>query len=35
MEDRSVLTKIKCTVRFDLVNGDEATDHWLVLVDDG
>jgi putative sterol carrier protein len=30
-----LLAKVQGTVRFDLMDGDGATDHWLVAVDHG
>ena len=30
-----LLAKVHGTVRFDLVNGDGPTDHWLVAIDRG
>ena len=38
LEDKGhqpLLAKVKGTVRFDLENGSEPTDHWLVDVDRG
>jgi putative sterol carrier protein len=38
LEDKGhqpLLAKLKGTVRFDLMNGNGPTDHWLVAVDHG
>ena len=38
LEDKGhqpLLAKVKGTVRFDLVNGNGPTDHWLMAVDHG